>query len=65
MSQKALQVVRILEDFRREHVSENERNKMPDSIQGSPEDYRAPKRPWEDMAQEATNDDPPVDVSCA
>lgn len=64
MSQKALQVVRLLEDFRREHLPESERNKIADSIQGSPEDHRAPKRPWEDMVQEgAASGDSPADVS--
>lgn len=54
MSQKALQVVRLLEDFKRAHLPDSERNKLGDPS----EDHRAPKRPWEDMAQEgAANGD--------
>lgn len=63
MSQKALQVVRLLEDFKRAHIPESERNKLGDPMYGSSDDHRAPKRPWEDMAQGGNNGDPPEEVS--
>jgi hypothetical protein len=60
MAQKALQVVRLLEDFKRSHLSESERNKM----DVSSDDHRAPKRPWEDLGQDgAANGDQTGDVS--
>jgi hypothetical protein len=64
MSQKALQVVRLLEDFKRAHLPESERNKLDDPVHGASDDHRAPKRPWEDMGQDgAPNGDQAGDVS--
>lgn len=53
MSQRAHQVVRLLEEYRRLNLPENERAKM-DSTTGatSTDDHRPPKRPWEDMSQD-------------
>ncbi|XP_006459254.1 hypothetical protein AGABI2DRAFT_177253 [Agaricus bisporus var. bisporus H97] len=59
MSQKALQVVRLLEEFKRAHVPDSERNKLGDSMYEASEDHRAPKRPWEDMVQGGNNADSP------
>lgn len=63
MSQKALQVVRLLEEFKRAHVPDSERNKLGDSMYEASEDHRAPKRPWEDMVQGGNNADSPEGVS--
>jgi len=52
MSQKAQEIVHLLEDFERTHLSENECTNIADPLHGSSEDHRAPKRPWEDMGQE-------------
>jgi rhodanese-related sulfurtransferase len=64
MSQKALQVVRLLEEFKRVHIPDSERTKLGDPMYEASEDHRAPKRPWEDMAQGGNNADVPEDVSC-
>ncbi|KAF8643234.1 hypothetical protein AX16_009123 [Volvariella volvacea WC 439] len=45
MTRTAHHVVRLVDDYRRAHIPESERNKMDTS-----EDHRPPKRPWEDMA---------------
>lgn len=63
MSQKAQEIVHLLEDFKRSHLPENERTKIGDPLRGSSEDHRAPKRPWEDMGQDGSaNSDQAEDV---
>ncbi|KAG6919160.1 hypothetical protein DXG01_008458 [Tephrocybe rancida] len=53
MSQRAAEVVRLLDEYRRLNLPESERVKMGDTVAMTPpEDHRPPKRPWEDMSQE-------------
>ncbi|KAF8896119.1 hypothetical protein BD779DRAFT_562732 [Infundibulicybe gibba] len=49
MAQRANQVIRLLEEYRRLNLPENERSKI-DRM--ASDDHRPPKRPWEDMSQE-------------
>ncbi|KAF5372778.1 hypothetical protein D9615_010134 [Tricholomella constricta] len=51
MSQRAVEVVRLLEEYRRLNLPESERVKM-DTVITPPDDHRPPKRPWEDMSQD-------------
>jgi hypothetical protein len=53
MSQRAMQVVRLLEEYRRAHFPQVERVKMDTTVAITPpDDHRPPKRPWEDMSQD-------------
>lgn len=53
MSQRAITVVRLLEEYRRMNLPEAERAKLlNDPGRVSPDDSRPPKRPWEDMSQD-------------
>ncbi|KAG6828618.1 hypothetical protein H0H92_007263 [Tricholoma furcatifolium] len=53
MSQRAAEVVRLLEELRRMGLPESERVKIDNAVTMTPpEDHRPPKRPWEDMSQE-------------
>ena len=53
MSQRAVQVVRLLEEYRRANFPEVERVKMDTAIAMTPpDDHRPPKRPWEDLSQD-------------
>lgn len=53
MSQRAIAVVRLLEEYRRINLPEAERAKLlNDPGRVSPDDTRLPKRPWEDMSQD-------------
>lgn len=54
MSQRAIQVVRLLEEYRRLNFPEAERTKFENAAAAitSPDDHRPPKRPWEDMSQD-------------
>lgn len=53
MSQRAVEVVRLLEEYRRLNLPESERVKMDNaSVITPPDDHRPPKRPWEDMEQD-------------
>ncbi|KAG6865786.1 hypothetical protein C0991_011778 [Blastosporella zonata] len=52
MSQRATEVVRLLEEYRRLNLPESERIKMNDVAMSPPDDHRPPKRPWEDMSQD-------------
>ena len=51
MSQRAITVVRLLEELRRLNAPESEQNREAPSnvMQQSPDDPRPPKRPWEDI----------------
>lgn len=49
MNTRAVTVVRLLEEFRRMSIPEDERDKLEAS--SSMEDHRPPKRPWEDISQ--------------
>jgi len=61
MSQRAGQVVRLLEGLRRMSLPESERLKLEASGEhNSPDDHRPPKRPWED--QNGTEGGPLPDV---
>lgn len=67
MSQRALTVVRLLDEYRRSILPESERSKVNDVAHTSPEDSRPPKRPWEEMSQEGVNGTEPaafVEVCC-
>lgn len=68
MKDRATEVVRLLEELRRMNLPEAERNQI-ESLSASalgsapPEEYRPPKRPWEDMSQDgvgASGQDPGV-----
>lgn len=53
MTQRATQVVRLLEEFRRINLPEVERAKLDSAASlNSADDHRPPKRPWEDMSQD-------------
>jgi hypothetical protein len=53
MSQRAIQVVRLLEEYRRLNFPEAERTKFESAATITPpDDHRPPKRPWEDMSQD-------------
>ncbi|CAA7267053.1 unnamed protein product [Cyclocybe aegerita] len=61
MSQRAVAVVRLLEELRRMQLPEGDRGApvgagaVPgggDTMQQSPDDHRPPKRPWEDISQD-------------
>jgi hypothetical protein len=53
MSQRAMQVVRLLEEYRRVNFPEVERVKMDSAVAMTPpDDHRPPKRPWEDLSQD-------------
>ncbi|KAF8071798.1 hypothetical protein FPV67DRAFT_1747001 [Lyophyllum atratum] len=57
MSQRAVEVVRLLEEYRRLNLPESERVKMDTTaVITPPDDHRPPKRPWEDMAQDENAD---------
>jgi hypothetical protein len=57
MSQRAIQVVRLLEEYRRANFPEVERIKMDNAADITPsDDHRPPKRPWEDMSQDGNAD---------
>jgi hypothetical protein len=51
MSQRAMTVVRLLEELRRLNAPEGEQSREAPSnaMQQSPDDPRPPKRPWEDI----------------
>ncbi|GLB40279.1 putative zinc finger binding to DNA consensus sequence [AT]GATA[AG] [Lyophyllum shimeji] len=52
MSHRAVEVVRLLEEYRRLNLPESERAKLDSAtVITPPDDHRPPKRPWEDMAQ--------------
>jgi hypothetical protein len=51
MNSRAVAVVRLLEEFRRMSIPEDERDKA--EVSPSMEDSRPPKRPWEDISQDA------------
>jgi len=58
MSQRALTVVRLLDDLRRMNMPEGveqqqqQQQPAPVQMQESPDDPRPPKRPWEDISQD-------------
>ncbi|KAG5647330.1 hypothetical protein DXG03_000398 [Asterophora parasitica] len=53
MSHRAVEVVRLLEEYRRFNLPESERVKMDNAAAITPpDDHRPPKRPWEDMSQD-------------
>jgi hypothetical protein len=53
MSKRAMQVVRLLEEYRRANFPEVERVKMDTAVAMTPpDDHRPPKRPWEDLSQD-------------
>jgi hypothetical protein len=54
MNTRAVTVVRLLEEFRRMSIPEDERDKMDSS--SSMEDHRPPKRPWEDISHDPGGD---------
>src|ERR1700722_17289218 len=60
MTQRAGQVVRLLECLRRMTMPENERLKLEAS--GALEDHRPPKRPWEDLSHDGTESSTLPDV---
>lgn len=60
MSQRALTVVRLLDEYRRSILPESERSKVNDVTHISPEDARPPKRPWEEISQEGVNGTEPA-----
>jgi hypothetical protein len=65
MSQRAKEVVHLLEEYKRLAHPDFERGLMESvGTSRSSEDHRPPKRPWEDMAQEGdeVNDAAFVDV---
>ncbi|KAG6900832.1 hypothetical protein C0993_000151 [Termitomyces sp. T159_Od127] len=56
MSHLAVEVVRLLEEYRRLNLPESERVKMDNTMAMTPpDDHRPPKRPWEDMSQQDEN----------
>ncbi|KAG6821325.1 hypothetical protein H0H93_000186 [Arthromyces matolae] len=56
MSQRAAEVVRLLEEYRRLNLPESERVKLDNAVAMTPpDDHRPPKRPWEDLSQEETS----------
>lgn len=53
MSQRAMEVVRLLEEYRRANFPEVERVKIDTTVAMTPpDDHRPPKRPWEDLSQD-------------
>lgn len=53
MSRRAVEVVRLLEEYRRFTLPEADRVKLDSGTAITPpDDYRPPKRPWEDMSQD-------------
>lgn len=53
MSQRAMEVVRLLEEYRRVNFPEVEQVKMDGAVAMTPpDDHRPPKRPWEDLSQD-------------
>lgn len=55
MSDRAMQVVRLLEQLRAStNAQESEQARIPQDVvmQGSPDSARPPKRPWEDISED-------------